>query len=317
VLSKGSARLAGLFRLASELRSRRIDVVNGHNPTGSLYATLAARMAGVPVVLRTEHSIHYPGRGGRLYAPLEGWLTRQVDRVIGVCEAATRSHAARFPGLASRFVTVCNGVSMDVAPPRPRAEVRAELAVAAAAPVVLTVGSLTPQKSQDVLLAAMAKVARNRPDAMLLIAGEGRLRAALEAQRAALGLERTVRFLGARHDVTDLLAASDLMVLSSSREGLPVTLLEAMRAGRAALATDVGGNAEAIAEGVNGRIVPVGDIERMAAALQGLLADAAELARFGDAGKERWRERFTAERMVRDTETLYRAALARRGRSMG
>ncbi len=317
VLAKGGARLTGLFRLADALRGRRIDVVNGHNPTGAAYATIAARLARVPVVVRTEHSIHYPGRGGRLYGPLEAVLTSQVDRVICVCEAARASHASRFPWAKERFVTVLNGVSDDAAPVRSRGETRAALGVAADAPVALTVGSLTPQKAQDVLLEAMSLAAPRLPGAVLLVAGEGRLRDALLARHAALGLGDRVRFLGARADVADLLEAADLMVLSSSREGLPVTLLEAMRAGRAALATDVGGNREAVADGVNGRIVPVGDAPRMAEALVELLGRPGTLAAYGRAGRERWAAAFTADGMVRATEAVYRDALARRSSRAG
>ncbi len=315
LLGKGAARWAGLTRLARELRERRIDVVNGHNPIGSIYGTLAARMAGVPVVVRTEHSIHYRGRGGPLYPPVEAALTTRVDRVVCGCEAARRRHARRLPGAAGRFVTVLNGVSETTAPPRPRATTRASLGLAPDAPVALTVGSLTVQKSQDVLLEAMARVAERVPDAVLLIAGEGPLRPALEARHAALGLGARARLLGARADVADLLEASDLMVLSSSREGLPVTLLEAMRARRATVATDVGGSAEAVEDGVTGRIVPVGDPAALAEAMAALLAQPELRARMAESGHARWRERFTAGGMVRATESVYREALARRDRA--
>lgn len=317
VLGKGGARLAGLLQLARLVKVRRIDVVNGHNPSGAMYGTLAARLAGVPVAIRTEHSIHYPGRAFRFYGPLEALLTRLTDRVVCVCEAARASHAPRFRGLESRFVTIANGIAETTREPRPRAEVRAELGLAPGAAVALTVGSLTPQKSQDVLLRAMAGVQARAPGAVLLIAGEGRLRAPLLALHAELGLGDTVRFLGPRNDVPDLMAACDTFVLSSSREGLSVTLLEAMRAARPAIATAVGGNAEAVADGVTGRIVPVGDVSAMAGALADLLADADRRAAFGAAGRARWAERFTARRMVGETEALYRAVLAAKGRPAG
>jgi L-malate glycosyltransferase len=315
VLGKGGARLSGLLRLARLMKERHIDVVNGHNPSGAMYGTFAARLAGVPVSFRTEHSIHYPGRGFRFYGPVEVALTRLAERVICVCEASRASHASRFRGLEVRFVTVLNGVDEPAAAPRPRAEVRAALGLAPGQPVALTVGSLTPQKSQDVLLRAMAAARGRAPGAVLLVAGEGRLRESLLRLHAELGLGDAVRFLGARNDVPDLMEACDLFVLSSSREGLSVTLLEAMRARRAALATDVGGNREAVADGATGRIVPVGDAARMAGALAELLGDPARLAAFGEAGHVRWRERFTARRMVGATEALYREALARRGRA--
>ena len=314
VLGKGGARLTGLFQLSRLMKARRVDVVNGHNPSGALYGTLAARLAGVPVSIRTEHSIHYAGRGSRFYGPVEAMLTRLVERVVCVCEASRETHAPRFGGLSSRFVTVLNGIAETKTPPRPREQTRAALGLAPGQAVALTVGSLTPQKSQDVLLRAMAAARLRAPGAVLLIAGEGRLRASLLALYAELGLGESVRFLGARNDVPDLMEACDVFVLSSSREGLSVTLLEAMRAGRATVATRVGGNAEAVADGVTGRIVPVGSVEGMADALADLLGNRARRALFGAAGKARWRERFTAQRMVGATEALYREALAARGR---
>ena len=107
--------------------------------------------------------------------------------------------------------------------------------------------------------------------------------------------------------------ACDLFVLSSSREGLSITLLEAMRAHRATLATRVGGNPEAVADGVNGCIVPVGDAEAMGVALAELLGSPERLAALGEAGHARWRGEFTARRMVEQTEALYRVCLRARG----
>lgn len=313
LLGKGEARLAGLQRLASLMRQRRIEVVNGHNPTGAMYATLAARMAGVPVVVRTEHSIHYPGRGFRFYAPVEALITWMSDRVICVCEASRQSHVSRLRFAEDRFVTILNGIAEPLVAPRARAATRAALGVAPDARLVLNVGSLTKQKAQDTLLRSFARMAARVPQAVLCIAGEGVLEPRLRALHAELGLGERARFLGPRSDVPDLMEACDLFALASSREGLSVTLLEAMRASRACLATQVGGNAEAVADGITGRIVPVHDVARMAAALEDLLRDSTQLAAFGVAGRARWQERFTAERMVRRTEALYVEALARRG----
>jgi glycosyltransferase involved in cell wall biosynthesis len=151
------------------------------------------------------------------------------------------------------------------------------------------------------------------PRARLFVAGEGRLESALRARHARLGLGDRAVFLGARLDVADLVAACDVFVLSSSREGLSVTLLEAMRAGRACVATDVGGNAEAVEQGVTGRVVPPGDATALGDALAEALAEPAALVAWGRAGRERWERLFTAERMVRETERLYADVLAARG----
>lgn len=315
LLGKGGARLGALGRLARLMREHRIDVVNGHNPTGALYGTLAARLAGVPVVVRTEHSIHYEGRGFRAYGPIEALLTALSDRVICVCEASRRSHAPRFGWASDRFVTILNGISEGVAT-EARADARRALGIPEPARMALTVGSLTPQKSQDRLLRAFAEGARAVPGGLLCIVGEGRLESDLRALQASLGLGECVRFVGAREDIPRWMAACDLFVLSSSREGLSITLLEAMRAARACVATDVGGNAEAVADGETGRIVPDGDTRALGAAIAGLLAEPGRCELLGLAGAARFADRFTASRMVRETEALYREALRRRGRDV-
>lgn len=309
---QGRGRLDRIGRLAAFLREEGVAVVNGHNPVGGLAAALAARLAGVRAVLRTEHSFHYPGRHSAAWPALERIATALTTCVVCVCDTVRESHVTRFPRAARRFVTVRNGIS--AAPdPLPRSQARAALGFGPHERVVLTVGSLTPQKAQHVLLEAFARVVADAPGSRLLIAGEGPLRSTLEALRDALGLAESVRFLGAREDVTDLLVAADVFTLSSQREGLPVTLLEAMRAGRAVVVTRAGGCAEAVSEGISGALVPVGDAAALGAALGALLGDPVRCARLGEAGRERWAREFTAERMVLETERLYEAALGSSG----
>ena len=144
---------------------------------------------------------------------------------------------------------------------------------------------------------------------MLLIVGEGPLRPELEAEVARRGLGGRVRLLGVGGESAELVKACDLFVLSSVREGLPVSILEAMRAGRAVVATDVGGTGEAVEDGATGRLVPARDPGALAAALEDLLGNPERLERFGVEARRRWEQRFTAERMVSETERLYRSEL--------
>ena len=317
VLGKHGGRLGAIRRFVSYLRRERIDVVNGHNPSGGFYAALGGRLAGVPVVVRTEHSIRHPGKHSVVYdALLEPALTAMTHRVICVCEAVRRSQDQRMRWASWRFVTVMNGIAGG-APADTREATRAALGLRAGESVVLTVASLTPAKAQDVLVDAFAVAARQREDVVLLLAGDGPLRAPLEARVRSLGLERRVRFLGVRKDVRDLLAAADVFVLSSVREGLSMSILEAMRAGRASVVTDVGGNAEAVTDGVNGLVVPPSDPGALGAALVAALVDPARLENWGLAARRRWEVAFTAEHMVRTTEALYRSGLLRKRPSPG
>jgi glycosyltransferase involved in cell wall biosynthesis len=190
--------------------------------------------------------------------------------------------------------------------------VRAELGAAPDDEIVIAVGSLTWQKDHAALLEAFAAVARARPRVFLWLVGDGPRRAALDRQRAALGLADRVRFLGLRADVPDLLAAADVFAMSSVREGLPVSLLEAMRAGCPSVATAIGGCPELIVDGETGRIVAPLDSVALAAAITELLADPARARAMGAAGRRRWSAGYTAAAMVSGTENVYREILGAR-----
>jgi glycosyltransferase involved in cell wall biosynthesis len=313
---KSGRHLEGLRRLTDLLRAERVDVVNGHNPTGALYGTLAARWAGVPVSFRTEHTVHTSGRHSLFYPLIERAGTALTAHVICVSETVRQSHASRMRWAADRFVTVANGISVDP-PTRPREELRTALGLEPENFAILSVGGLRPPKAYHVLLEAFTTVSREHPGARLLMAGDGPLRQALRDRCATLGLSPLVQWLGERHDVGDLLEASDLFALSSEREGLPMALLEAMGHGRAVVVTRVGGIGEAVIEGETGHLVPPHDPAALARAMIGLVRDPGRLAAMGRAARARWRDHFSAGRMVRETEGLYRAALQRRGHEFG
>jgi glycosyltransferase involved in cell wall biosynthesis len=310
VLAKQGRRLGAVARLARVMREQGVRVAHGHNPTGALYAAAAAWFAHVPTRVRTEHSVRYAGRHSAAYPLLERALNRSDQRVLCVCEAVRQSQL-RGGAPVEKLRVVENGVS-EVPPPRPRPEVRAALGEPPEAPVVLAVGSLTVQKAHGVLIEGFARAARRRPDARLWIAGEGPLGDELEARARAATVGEAVRFLRRREDVADLLAAADVFVLPSRREGLSITLLEAMRAGCTPLVTDVGGSAEVVRHGESGWVVPPDDPEALGEALAALLGDAGLRRRLGEAARARWAERFTAQRMVVETERVYRELLAAR-----
>ncbi len=308
VLGKASQRAGAVQRLARLVRDQGVDVINGHNPVGGLYGALAARGPRGPKLFRTEHSIHYRGRHSSIYPLLETLSTAVTRRVVCVCQAVMESHVRRMPWAARRFVTVANGIS-PAPHTRPRDTIRHDLGLAPDERVVLSVGSLTPAKAQADLITSFALVAERVPRALLWLAGEGPLRSVLEAQIRDAKLGDRVRLLGARDDGADLMQACDAFALSSVREGLPVTVLEAMRAGRPVVATRAGGTGEAVEEGATGRLAPMRDPVALGEALADVLADDERARRMGRAGQERWARSFTAERMVRETEALYRAAL--------
>jgi glycosyltransferase involved in cell wall biosynthesis len=311
-LEKRGGRIQCIRRLVEIMRSERVHVVNGHNPSGGFYAVLAGRLARVPVIIRTEHSVSHPGRFATIYASVvEPGLTAATDRVICVCEAVRQSQIDRMRWARARFVTVPNGIS-DVSDRSSGAVVRGELGLTSDARIALSVASLTPAKAQNVLLDAFAEALRSVAAAHLLIAGDGPLRPALEAQARSLGLADRVRFLGVRNDVSRLLAAADVYVLSSAREGLSMSLLEAMRAGKAAVVTNVGGNGEAVSHGDTGVVVAPGSPSALAEGLVMILSDPDRAVEWGTAARRRWEATYTAEHMATETEKIYRSELLRR-----
>jgi glycosyltransferase involved in cell wall biosynthesis len=173
-------------------------------------------------------------------------------------------------------------------------------------PVVLTLARLDRQKGLPVLLEAASRV----PEARFLVAGEGPERPMLEAEIRRLELGGRVTLLGHRDDVPRLLADCDLFVLPSLYEGLPVSVLEAMAAGRPVVATAIGGTDEAVVDGETGLLVAPGNAEALAKKIREVLADPVLARRLGDAGRQRVVREFSAESMVRQVTNLYEELLA-------
>jgi len=186
-------------------------------------------------------------------------------------------------------------------------------------PVVGFVGRLAPQKGPDLLVEAMALLRAAGVEASCVVVGEGEARPALAAQVARHGLGGCVTLAGYRPDIPPVLAALDVLVLPSRYEGLPYTLLEAMAAGCAVVASDVGGNRDLLVDGETGLLVPAGDAPALAEALRAMLAPGGEAlrARLGRAAQAAALARPTAGEMVRQTLALYRAILAGRGEATG
>jgi glycosyltransferase involved in cell wall biosynthesis len=239
----------------------------------------------------------------RVDFPLRGAFSRAkyraCDRVIAVSQAIG-SVVERGGVAPSRLRLVYEGVP-DRTPAPGGAEALAALGVPPGAPVVGNVAALTGHKDHATLVEAMALLRPHAPEARLVIAGEGELRPALEAQVRERGLHDRVIFAGFRNDLDRLLPAFSVFCLSSHLEGLGTSLLDAMAFGRPVVATAAGGIPEAVEDGVTGRLVPPRDPGALAAALADVLGDDARREAYGAAGRRRFLGRFTAEHMVAAT----------------
>lgn len=293
-----------IFKLARFLRRQNTQVLHLHNPTAFFYGALAGRLARISRIIYTEHGRDFSR--SRKVQLADRMLSQLVNAVVSVAEWGRRYLVTQEGIDPRRIITIYNGVDAGkLAPRRDRAQMRRELGLRDDDAVVGIVARLDPIKNHRCLLHAVAGLVAEIPELRLLIVGEGPMRTELEVLTGALGLQSQVRFLGCRNDIGDLLNAMDIFVLASLSEGLSLTLIEACIAGRPIVATDVGGNAEVVAHGVNGLLVPPDDPGALAAAIRALTQDWATAAHMGTMGRRRFEERFTLDRMVRRYEALY------------
>ena len=290
---RGDLWPAGILALARRVRQQPESVLLLHDPH-AVSAGLVATRLGRRVPLVAVRRVDFPLRGGFSRAKYAA-----CDRVIVVSGAI--GGVMERGGIASeRLALVYEGVP-DRRPAAGGREALAALGVPADALVVGNVAALTGHKDHATLIDAMMILRTKQPQAWLVIAGEGELRGVLEAQARALGVaERTV-FAGFRTDLDRLLPAFSVFCLSSRLEGLGTSVLDAMALGLPVVATAAGGIPEAVLDGVTGRLVPPRDSRALAGALCEALSDEARRRAWGEAGRRRFLECFTCERMVDET----------------
>lgn len=302
------------LRMAHLFGSLRPDIVHSRN-WSCIDAIIGARLAGVPVVIHSEHgreSNDPEGRnairriGRRVLAPM-------VTQFVTVSRDLARWLVEDIGLPRRKVLSIRNGVDLHRFSPRGRQAARAALGIEADRVVIGTVGRLDPVKDQLGLVEAFSGLATD-PRAVLVIVGDGPCRGALETKVADLGLGGRVRLLGEREDVPVILAALDVFVLSSVGEGMSNAILEAMATGLPVVATGVGGNPELVVDGTTGFLVEPRLPAALVAPLRRYLADPALLARHGGAARGRAEAEFSLERMVGEYEQMYRRFLGSGGR---
>lgn len=299
------------WRLAQHLRRHRVDVVHTRNAESFFYGSVAAKLAGVPRLIHSEHGRTFDDRALRFWAQRQ--LTRLADTVFALSEQLRRDLVKHVGLPAERIDVLYNGVDLARFGSADRRDARTRLGLAADAVVIGSVGRLVAVKNYPLLLRAMAHPALAH--VTLVLVGDGPERATLEALAATLGLADRVRFLGHREDVAQLLPALDTFVLPSLSEGMSNTLLEAMACSVPAIASDVGGNAEIVRDGVDGLLFPSDDEAALRDALVQLVHNAAQREQMGRASRERVMSAFDIRSMMRAYEALYERGATRTPRA--
>jgi glycosyltransferase involved in cell wall biosynthesis len=300
-----------LLELTSLLLRERPAIVHTHSSKAGILGRIAARLAGVPVVVHTFHGFGFHSRQGPLtrtaYVLAERLCATLSDSLIFVSQA-NREEALRFGiGEERRYELIRSGVDLAAFPAAVAdpARKKASFGLGMHKPLVTSIGNLKPQKNPaDFLLMAQA-VLRSQPEARFLFIGDGPLRERMEGRMIALGLHGKLALPGWRRDAAEALAVSDVFVMTSLWEGLPRALVEAMKSGLPSVCYATDGVKDVVRDGENGFLVEQGDVPALAGRVAQLLGDEGLRKRLGAAAAASIGPEFDIGGMVRSQEELY------------
>jgi len=302
-LNPGLRRPWDVARLRRFLRDTRPQIVHTFLLTASLYGRFAAMLAGVPIVIGSEHNIYHRKR--LHHALAERLLMSGTASVVVVAESVRDFYIRQVHADPAKVDVIHNAVDWATLQTTVgRDEMRRSLGVPLDVPVVAVIGRLSEQKGHAYLLEALAHTpALDRVHAVF--AGDGDLRDSLRARAAALGVSSRVHLVGVRRDVGNLLNAIDVFVLPSLWEGLPLALLLAMGAGVPVVATTVSGVPEVVESGRTGLLVEPGDAAALGRALSLLITDPGLARRLAEAARAEALPRFGVDAWVDSVVALY------------
>jgi glycosyltransferase involved in cell wall biosynthesis len=304
-----------LMKLYWLIRKERPHIVHTHTAKAGFLGRIAARLAGVPVIVHTFHGHVLHG----YYGPLKNRLLRRLeqslawcsDRLVTVSEQVRNELLAYGVAEAERITVIPLGFDLEpfLNSHAHQGEFRREMGVRGDAKLVGIVGRLFPIKNHRLFLDAAARIAARERPARFVIVGDGELRPALERQAHELGIIDRVLFTGWRRDLARIYADLDLLVVASNNEGTPVSAIEAMASSCPVVATRVGGLPDLIEDHKTGRLVPPRDAAALATAVVDLLQSTESRKELGQSAKETVRQRFAVTRLLSDMDHLYRELL--------
>lgn len=300
-------------RLGRLLRQEQVELLHAHQYTPFFYGA-AARLARHRIpVLFTEHGRWFPDyrRPKRVIA--NRLLLRRCDRVIGVGEGVRRALIENEGIREHRVGVIYNGVDVDrfatTSETHAREKLRERLGFGPDNLVLLQVARLDPLKDHLTAVRTVARLVGQLPNVRLVLVGSGPEEERIRAEIERLGVQQQVQMLGLRNDIPQLLAGSDILLLTSVSEGVPLTLIEGMAAGLPVVATDVGGVPEVVEDGQTGLLARAGDDESLAAAVSSLANNATLRQEMGSRGCRRALELFSEDAMHASYDRLYQEML--------
>lgn len=311
----GSGKI--FLELVREFKKSNIQIIHTHKYKDTILAAPAAKLCGIPHVVRTVHGLREPFEGLQAfnmscYEAIERTVHRYcVDVIIGVSSQIEAKYKAQ--GQVSRVACIRNGIDLEgKSVQTDRWRTRKELSVDWETCLIGTVGRLTPVKGIPYLLDAARILLRQGANVKVLVVGDGSIRQDLLAQAGNLGVGERVVFLGHREDTDVLLQALDIFVLPSLSEGIPMALLEAMAASRPIVASRVGGIPEIIEDGVEGFLVESMDVNGLAERCRRLIESPDVARKMGEQGRKRVEREFSATAMADRVVSVYKELLMSR-----
>lgn len=321
----GLSGLRQAFRLRRILKENEIDIIQTIHFASDVYGTLIAKWAGVPVIISSRRDMGYKFVGLMHHNP--GWhlllmrrvLNKHVQKFISVSEKVrqTISESENIP--LDKIVTIYNSIDVTSFPDScDRNNLAKQIGLDPQAPIIGTIANLRPIKGLEYFIHAAGTVIKSSPSCQFIVVGyegssgeseiEHYYKKLLQLCRD-LGLTTNFYFLGYAENSAPLVSIMDIFVLSSLSEGFSNSLLEAMAAKKAVVATDVGGNAEALVHKESGILIPARDADALARSISKLIEDENLRKELGEKARERIEKYFSIERMVQTLESLYESLL--------
>ena len=304
---KNSLDLSIIKPISNYIRDRGFNLIHCHNPGTLFYGVLAGKIIKKTGIVNTEHGfVKKITARSRLK---DQFLYAFTDRIIVVSDALKNDFIKNYKVGLGKIHVIKNGSEL-VIPQESRSSSRERLNLDPNHYYIGIVARLTPIKNHKLLFDAFKFVVREIPNARLLVVGTGEIKKELENYVQSLGLNGYVDFLGSRTDVSYILNAIDLFVLSSDSEGLSMSILEAMGMGLPIIATNVGGNSELIKNGITGILVPPRCHVSFAKAIVRVIKDRSSSTALGDNARNRFFNEFTMNKMTQNILAIYRQASA-------
>jgi len=306
--------LKAFFALIKILRHERPHIVHTHTSKAGILGRWAAFFARVPIIIHTPHGHVFWGYFGKcrtsFYILLEKLTARITDKIIVLTQQEKKDHLHVHIAPGDKFSVVHSGINLDRFSNLSidSAVMKKKLGIPEGNLVVGTTGRLTHVKGHRYLIEAAGRIVKARPDATFVFLGDGELSDELKNMAFRLGIEENVKFPGWRPDVAEVMSVFDIFALPSLNEGMGRVLVEAMVLGKPIVASDIGGIPDLVLDGENGYLVPVGDVETLAARIRELLDDSVKREEMGECG-EKIAVDYSANAMVEKIDRLYRAAL--------